>query len=279
MWSLVADENQIGCFIAQLRKEKGLTQKQLAEQLGITDKAVSKWERGAGFPDITMLTKLAAALGITTGELLNGVREDAPVQTPEVLVTRTFKYAGKVEQHRQISITRTILAILTICSITAIGICMICDFSLNKRFTWVIFPVASIVFGWLVLAPLLYFRRYRFTMALISTSIFILPFLFLVAQGLKGDWFFPVALPCALASLALAWVAFLCQIAWKNWWRTAALFVLLAPLLNLTIEFSLWRYTGTSEISAWNLFSAVVCLIAAVLLFLKSRSAQANHSD
>lgn len=278
MWSLVADENQIGCFIAELRKEKGLTQKQLAEELGVTDKAVSKWERGMGYPDITMLTRLAAALGITTGELLKGAREDAPTQAPEVLVTRTFQYADKVETHRQISITRLMLAILTICSITAIAICMICDFSLNGRFTWVIFPGASIIFGWLVLAPFLYVRSCRVTVALISISIFLLPFLFLLALGSQGDWFLPVALPCALTSLALVWLVFLCQVVEKNWWRTAALFVLLAPLLNLSIELSLWRYTGTSGLSAWTLFSAALCLIAALLLFLKSRAYQGNVS-
>ena len=66
------NENRIGQFIAELRKEKKITQKDLATQLHITDKAVSKWERGLSCPDIVLLTSIADILGVTTSELLNG---------------------------------------------------------------------------------------------------------------------------------------------------------------------------------------------------------------
>ena len=56
------DNNKVGKFIASLRKEKGLTQQQLGDKLFVTDKAVSKWERGLSFPDITILQKLALIL-------------------------------------------------------------------------------------------------------------------------------------------------------------------------------------------------------------------------
>ena len=56
---------RIGRFIAQLRREKGLTQKALAAQLHLTDKAVSKWERGLACPDITLLPVLAALLDVS----------------------------------------------------------------------------------------------------------------------------------------------------------------------------------------------------------------------
>ena len=49
------DKERTGQLITELRKEKGLTQKQLADALNVTDKAVSKWERGLSFPDISML--------------------------------------------------------------------------------------------------------------------------------------------------------------------------------------------------------------------------------
>ena len=53
------DAKKTGCFIAEKRKEKNLSQKELAEYLHITDKAVSKWERGISFPDITILIPLS----------------------------------------------------------------------------------------------------------------------------------------------------------------------------------------------------------------------------
>lgn len=77
------DNNNFGKFIIKLRKEKGMTQQQLAEKLYITDKAVSKWERGLSFPDITILKSLAEILELDVSELLNckkGKKEDIDIQ-------------------------------------------------------------------------------------------------------------------------------------------------------------------------------------------------------
>ena len=66
------DQIKIGKFIAECRKEKGFTQMQLAEKLGITDKAISKWERGLSMPDSSIMLTLCDMLGISVNELLNG---------------------------------------------------------------------------------------------------------------------------------------------------------------------------------------------------------------
>ena len=63
---------KIGRFIAECRKEKELTQSQLAEKLNITDKAVSKWETGKGMPDVSIMIELCDILGINVNELLSG---------------------------------------------------------------------------------------------------------------------------------------------------------------------------------------------------------------
>ena len=66
------DQTKIGKFIASKRKEHGLTQSQLAEKLGITDKAVSKWETGKSLPDLSLFTPLCSLFDITLNELLLG---------------------------------------------------------------------------------------------------------------------------------------------------------------------------------------------------------------
>lgn len=66
------DLKKIGAFIAKLRKEKGLTQEKLGEQLDVNGKTVSKWERGINAPDISKLSPLSEILGISVNELLNG---------------------------------------------------------------------------------------------------------------------------------------------------------------------------------------------------------------
>ena len=68
------DQLKIGKFIAECRKQKQLTQLQLADKLGITDKAISKWERGIGMPDTSIMLELCDILCISVNELLNGER-------------------------------------------------------------------------------------------------------------------------------------------------------------------------------------------------------------
>ena len=73
---LLMNQVKIGKFIAECRKEKSLTQAQLAESLNITDKAISKWERGLAMPDTSIMLELCDILGISVTELLNGEKID-----------------------------------------------------------------------------------------------------------------------------------------------------------------------------------------------------------
>lgn len=71
------DARTFGGFVAACRREKGMTQAELAEKLHVTDKAVSRWERGVGFPDIATLEPLAAALEVSVLELMKSERIEA----------------------------------------------------------------------------------------------------------------------------------------------------------------------------------------------------------
>ena len=66
------DQTKIGTFISKKRKERNLTQEKLAEKLGITDRAVSKWETGKSLPDASIMLDLCRILGITVNDLLSG---------------------------------------------------------------------------------------------------------------------------------------------------------------------------------------------------------------
>ena len=80
---------QFGKFIAEQRKAKSYTQKELAEKLGVTDKAISRWENGHGYPDIVLLEPLAKELGITIVELMHSKLKDnadfAPQKVDEAI--------------------------------------------------------------------------------------------------------------------------------------------------------------------------------------------------
>lgn len=82
----------LGMMIAELRKEEGMTQLQLAEKMGVTDKAVSKWERDLSCPDINSLPNLAALLGVSVDELMQLKKEaSVPKKSPKEMVDLIFK--------------------------------------------------------------------------------------------------------------------------------------------------------------------------------------------
>ena len=74
------DAKRFGAFISERRKEHHMTQADLAGKVGVTDKAVSRWERGLGFPDIQTLEPLAQALGITVLELMRSEKKETEEQ-------------------------------------------------------------------------------------------------------------------------------------------------------------------------------------------------------
>lgn len=90
------DAKTLGDFVAARRRELGLTQAQLAERLHLTDKAVSRWERGVGLPDLATLEPLAAALEVSLTELLTARRQpDGPAAEQAVAEVLTLAAAGR----------------------------------------------------------------------------------------------------------------------------------------------------------------------------------------
>ena len=88
---------KIGKFIALNRKNKGLTQEQLAERLGVTNKTISRWETGKYMPDLSLLKPLSEELGITLNELLSGekLEKEKIVENAEKSLISTIDYTNK----------------------------------------------------------------------------------------------------------------------------------------------------------------------------------------
>ena len=137
-------------FIAALRKEKGLTQKELADQLGVTDKAVSKWERGLNCPDIALLTDLSGILGVTTNDLLNGERAASPAPEVDAVVESTLRYADSSTQGIRSQGKRwKILAIAALTLLVCMLIYIAGQKAIESAAGWAIFPEYLISSIWL----------------------------------------------------------------------------------------------------------------------------------
>lgn len=121
---------KIGKFIAECRKSKSITQEQLAEKLYITDRAVSKWERGLSLPDADKMLDLCNILDINVNELLNGERidmKDYEKKTEELLVE-----LAKQEEKKNKRLMMDMWMILIIAAIFYIGILTISCITLEE---------------------------------------------------------------------------------------------------------------------------------------------------
>lgn len=114
------DNEKFGNFVKELRKEKNLTQKELAEKINITDKAVSKWERGLSFPDITMLNILSKELDVSVEELLNGERIKESEKSEQIDVEKAVKEALEKANHKEEKRKKKILKIKKVTKIISI---------------------------------------------------------------------------------------------------------------------------------------------------------------
>lgn len=107
---------KIGRYIALKRKELGLTQRQLADKLGVSDKSVSKWERGVCLPDVSLYLELCAALGISVNEFLAG--EDIGRDEVEKRSEDNLIQVSADSKRRQKALKRIIAALLAVTLLT-----------------------------------------------------------------------------------------------------------------------------------------------------------------
>lgn len=257
------EENKIGLFIRDRRLALGLTQQQLAEKLGVTDKAVSKWERSVSYPDITLLRELAAALEVSVTELLAGERDETSGVPPEVedVVVDTVAYAETARRKNGGWRWWIFVGLTAGCLIAALVVCIVNGF----RFTWSSGVLKCLAFGWAVCYPLLCTER-SVRNALVIASIGAFPFIW--SLGARHPGLFGIV----AVSVACAWMVYGSWVLFRrSILQLTVLVVLLGIILHISIDMLYigWRYTslwGTFETTALTLAADVLCLGAAWVL-------------
>ena len=111
------DQNKSGKFIAKLRKEKNMTQEQLAEKMGVSINAVSKWERGLSFPDVSLYKKLCKELDINIEELINGEKDESE-EAKEKAIISTIKETNKIKKNsKKLLIILSTIFVIIVCGL------------------------------------------------------------------------------------------------------------------------------------------------------------------
>lgn len=173
-----------GKFISQKRKAAGLTQKELAELLYVTESAVSKWERGVSYPDIGMVTAICAALGITEHELITA--SDDLHQRKLEKQAKSFRTIVKTYSWTFYLIYG--LALLT---------CLICNLAVDGSLSWFFIVLTSIMVAFSLTCVPILAEKHRGIITLSAFFVSTLILLFSCDLYTGGDWFWVAAVSVA----------------------------------------------------------------------------------
>lgn len=252
------NQTEIGKFIAKSRKEKNLTQAQLAEKLNITDRAVSKWETGKSLPDSSIMLELCEILGITVNELLSGEEidmESYEKKADENLIALKRKDENNMTKNVIISILFSLILLI------GIMVCLICNIAISGNLTWSLIPVSSIVFAWVISFPGIMLGKRGIIVSLISLSVFIIPYLFLLSKLIKVK---------EVVSIVFLWII---AAVFHRIGKTRKL-IALGVMFLLTIPFMFIINVMLSKMIAepifdiWDMLSVFILLILAFVSFI-----------
>lgn len=181
------DAKKLGLFIAQLRKEQNMTQADLARKLQVTDKAVSKWERGLGLPDINSIEPLAEALGVTVLEIMRSERIPVEEVTPEnasAVITDAFDMVNVQRKQERKTLIQISLGVLTAIALLFLGDSM---GWMGLAFVALPFLCFAISVSLVICGFIRYRRKQPCTQSFLWAGIFFAyPLLFLVLLFLVG---------------------------------------------------------------------------------------------
>ena len=260
-------QTETGEFIAKCRKEKKLTQAQLAEKLNITDRAVSKWETGKSMPDSSIMLELCEILGITVNELLSGEKidmESYEKKADENLVALKRKDENNMTKNVIISI------LFSVALLIGIMVCLICNLAISGDLTWSLIPVSSIVLAWVISFPGIILGKRGIIVSLISLSVFIVPYLFLLSNLVKVEEVFSVGAEMAVASIVFLWII---VAVFRRIGETGKLVALGISFLSaipfmFVINVMVSKITAEPILDVWDMLTVFILLISAFVSFI-----------
>lgn len=260
--------NQIdtGRFIAGCRKEKGLTQAQLAEKLNITDRAVSKWETGKCMPDSSIMLELCNILGVTANELLSGERIEKnhyEEKVNENLIELKRKDENNMNKNAIISITYTIAMLI------GIMVCCICDISVSGALTWSLIVLSSVLVTWIASFPVILLGKKGVFVAMIASSIIMVPFMYILSILIKVNEIFSIGAIMSIISLAFLWIIYVLynRLKERKILATGITFLLAIPF-TLLINSTLSKMIGEPVVDIWDILSVFILLMIAIAFII-----------
>ena len=218
-------------------------------------------------PDSSIMLELCEILGITVNDLLSGEEinmESYEKKADENLIALKKKDKNNMTKHVIISILFSATLLI------GIMVCLICDIAISGNLTWSLIPVSSIVFAWVISFPGIVLGKRGIIVSLISLSVFIIPYLFLLGSLLKVKEVFSIGGVMAVVSIIFLWII---AAVWKGIGRKGKLAALGVIFLSaipfmFVINFILSKMIGEPVFDVWDMLTVFLLLLSAVVSFL-----------
>ena len=148
------DQAKIGAYLKELRKEKGITQEELAEQLGVSGRTISRWETGFNMPDISLLVEIAEFFDVSIPEIIKGERKSENMNEEVKEVAETMSDYAKAEKERLVKSIRNMSVIGLIAFIVHGILGVNCFYESNDLFRYAYGISEAIIYVSVLMFPL-----------------------------------------------------------------------------------------------------------------------------
>ena len=209
------EKRPFGDYIRKKRLEAGLTQKELAGRLFVTESSVSKWERNLSYPDVSLVTAICRELGISEHEFFTACDDlQAQAQARAAAVWR-----GVVTGSRRLFIAGCLIAI-PVCFVVELAVFHTPDWF------WIVLASLALPLGWWAIWR--FCGKHVLPLCVTFTSVWVFPLLAVVHGYTGGGWLWRSAFPLAALGVVFLWAYFLCLAYWNAGpWRKAGVCALI----------------------------------------------------
>ena len=218
-------------------------------------------------PDSSVMLELCEILEITVNELLSGEEidmESCEKKADENLIALKRKDENNMTKNVIISILFSVTLLI------GIMVCLICNIAISGNLTWSLIPVSSIVFAWVISFPSIILGKRGIIVSLISFSVFIVPYLFLLGSLIKVKKVFSIGAVVAVISIVFLWIiaAIFTRIGKEKKIVALGTTFLLAIPFMIVVNIILSKMIDEPILDVWDLLSIFILLILAFVSFI-----------
>lgn len=244
----IEDKLTFAKFMTEKRIAAGLTQKDLADRLFLSDSTISKWERGISYPDITLISQICKELQITEHEFITA-SDDFTARTEK---RQAKRYRNLVKANQIILCGGYAVALLT---------CFICNLAIQHTLDWFFIVLFSIALAFSITTLPVLLKKHRTLITFGAATVLTYLLIFTCSIYTGGDWFFSFALPVTTISMTIPWFVMAAikyfPFCWELKTGIIVLFIgLFTSFINLIIDSllgtDLTPYLWYFDVTAWQ---------------------------